>query len=113
MSENLARQFLIREGIVFLNHGSFAACPRPVFESYQRWQLKLESQPVEFPGRDLTENMRIPRISMAAEFGTTTENIVGLTNATLGLNIVVQSLDLQPGDQILTTDHEYSALEKT
>ncbi|WP_332701177.1 aminotransferase class V-fold PLP-dependent enzyme [Devosia sp.] len=113
MSENLARQFLIREDVVFLNHGSFGACPRPVFAAYQNWQLELECQPVEFLGRNLTETMRVPRIALAAELGTVPENIVGLTNATLGLNIVAQSLDLKPGDQILTTDHEYSALEKT
>lgn len=113
MSENLARQFLLREDVVFLNHGSFGACPRPVFEQYQAWQLELERQPVEFLGRNLTETMRQPRIALAAELGTTADNIVGLTNATLGLNLVAQSLDLKPGDQILTTDHEYSALEKT
>lgn len=113
MSENLARQFLIREDVVFLNHGSFGACPRPVFEAYQHLQLELEGQPVEFLGRRLTDLMRQPRIALAAELGTTEANIVGLTNATAGLNIVAQSLDLKPGDQILTTDHEYSALEKT
>ena len=101
MSENLARQFLIREDVVFLNHGSFGACPRPVFEAYQHWQLELEGQPVEFLGRRLTELMRQPRIALAAELGTTEANIVGLTNATAGLNIVAQSLDLKPGDQIL------------
>lgn len=113
MSENLARQFLIRDDVVFLNHGSFGACPRPVFAAYQEWQLELERQPVEFLGRNLTENMRGPRVALAAELGASPDNIVGLTNATLGLNIVAQSLDLKPGDQILTTDHEYSALEKT
>lgn len=113
MSENLARHFLLREDVVFLNHGSFGACPRPVFEQYQTWQLELERQPVEFLGRDLTRTMRVPRMALAAELGTAPDDIVGLTNATLGLNIVAQSLDLQPGDQILTTDHEYSALEKT
>lgn len=113
MSENLARQFLLREDVVFLNHGSFGACPRPVFAKYQEWQLELERQPVEFLGRNLTETMRALRIALAEELGTTQDNIVGLTNATLGLNIVAQSLELKPGDQILTTDHEYSALEKT
>jgi isopenicillin-N epimerase len=113
LSENLARQFLLREDVVFLNHGSFGACPRPVFEAYQNWQLELERQPVEFLGRAITEHMRSARTALAAELGTMAENIVGLTNATMGLNIVAQSLELQPGDQILTTDHEYSALEKT
>ena len=113
MSSNLARHFLLRDDVVFLNHGSFGACPRPVFETYQGWQLELERQPVAFLGRDLTERMRVPRVALSAFLGTTSENIVGLVNATEGLNIVAQSLDLREGDEILTTDHEYSALEKT
>lgn len=113
MSENLARQFLLREDVVFLNHGSFGACPRPVFAAYQNWQLELEGQPVEFLGRKVPDHMRTAREALAAELGASPEDVVGLTNATLGLNIVAQSLDLKPGDQILTTDHEYSALEKT
>jgi isopenicillin-N epimerase len=84
-----------------------------VFETYQAWQRTLESQPVAFLGRELTENMRVPRTALAAELGTSAENVVGLINATEGINIVAQSLDLKPGDEILTTDHEYSSLEKT
>jgi isopenicillin-N epimerase len=113
VSANLARQFLLREDVVFLNHGSFGACPRPVFEAYQRFQLELESEPVEFLGRRLTELMRTPREALAAELGAASDNIAAVTNATSGLNIVARSLQLRPGDQILTTDHEYSALEKT
>jgi isopenicillin-N epimerase len=113
LSSNLARHFLLRDDVVFLNHGSFGACPRPVFERYQAWQLELERQPVAFLGRDLTERMRAPRVALSAFLGTQPDNIVGLVNATEGLNIVAQSLDLKPGDEILTTDHEYSALEKT
>jgi isopenicillin-N epimerase len=113
VSSNLARQFLLRDDVVFLNHGSFGACPRPVFETYQRLQLDLERQPVAFLGRELTERMRAPRVALSAFLGTGPDNLVGLVNATEGLNIVAQSLDLRPGDEILTTDHEYSALEKT
>lgn len=113
MSDNLARQFLIREDVTFLNHGSFGACPRPVFETYQAFQLELESEPVEFLGRRLNDLMRVPREAVAAELGAAPTNIAAVINATSGLNIVAQSLPLKPGDQILTTDHEYSALEKT
>lgn len=113
MSENLARQFLLREDVVFLNHGSFGACPRDVFAAYQGWQLELEREPVEFLGRKLNENLKAPREALGAEVGSPATDIVGVVNATYGLNIVAQSLDLKPGDQILTTDHEYNALEKT
>ena len=113
MSSNLAKHFLLREDVTFLNHGSFGACPRPVFETYQRFQLELEREPVDFLGRRLTELMREPRVALGAFLGTSAENVVGVVNATGGLNIVAQSLDLKEGDEILTTDHEYSALEKT
>ena len=115
MSENLARLFLLDPEVTFLNHGSYGACPRPVFERYQAWQLQLERQPVAFldPKRGLSDWMRAARNGLAAEIGASAEDLVGVINATIGLNIVAQSLDLRPGDEILTTDHEYAALEKT
>ena len=52
MPDNALRDlFLLDPDVVFLNHGSFGACPRPVFEAYQRWQRELERQPVDFLGR--------------------------------------------------------------
>jgi isopenicillin-N epimerase len=115
MANNLASLFLLDPDITFLNHGSFGACPKPVFEAYQRWQMKLERQPVAFfhPDRGLTVYARAAREAMAAFLNTSADNIVGMMNATYGLNVVAQSLQLQPGDEILTTDHEYAALEKT
>ena len=115
MPTNLANQFLLDPDVVFLNHGSFGACPRPVFDEYQRWQLKLERQPVEFldSRRGLATNLRVSREALAAEFGADPDDIAQVSNATSGLNIVIQSLPLQAGDEILTTNHEYNALEKT
>jgi isopenicillin-N epimerase len=115
VSSNLAQQFLLDPDVVFLNHGSFGACPRPVFEDYQRWQLTLERQPVEFldSKRGLKRNLAVSREALALELGTTPDNIAQVSNATTGLNIVLQSLPLKPGDEIVTTNHEYNALEKT
>jgi isopenicillin-N epimerase len=112
---NLGSLFLLDEDVVFLNHGSFGACPRPVFEAYQAWQLKLERQPVAFldPDRGLSSWMRDSRVALATELGTEVDNVVGVMNATYALNVVAQSLVLKEGDEILTTDHEYAALEKT
>jgi isopenicillin-N epimerase len=115
VNQNLRSLFLLDEDVIFLNHGSFGACPRPVFEAYQAWQLKLERQPVAFldPDRGLSSWMRDARSVLAAELGTGADNLVGMMNATYALNVVAQSLDLKEGDEILTTDHEYAALEKT
>lgn len=109
----LTEQFLIHPEIIFLNHGSFGACPRPVFEEYQRWQLELERQPVEFLGRRFDDLMRAAREPLAAYVNCDADDLVYVPNATTGLNIVARSLKLNAGDEIVTTDHEYGALDRT
>lgn len=49
-STRLRKEFLLDPSVTFLNHGSFGASPRAVFESYQEWQLELERQPVLLSG---------------------------------------------------------------
>lgn len=109
---NVRDLFYIRPDIVFLNNGSFGACPKPVFEVYQNWQLELEQQPVEFLGRRHGTLMQKARKLLATFLGTSGENLFFVPNATTGLNIVAHSLKLEPGDEILTTDHEYGAMDR-
>lgn len=108
-------QFQIRSDLAFLNHGSFGACPRPVFETYQEWQGRLEADPIEFLGRRLDGLLREAREPLAAYVGTHPDHIVFVQNATLGFNIVARSLMLilEPGDEVLATDHEYGAADRT
>ena len=112
-NSDLRELFLLRPDVVFLNHGSFGACPRPVFEIYQQWQRELERQPVEFLGRRFTDLMRTARQVLGTFVGADTDDLVYVPNATTGLNVVARSLPLQPGDQVLATDHEYGALDRT
>jgi isopenicillin-N epimerase len=105
--------FLVRPDVAFLNHGSFGARTRAVFEICQRWQRELEAEPVEFLGRRLPSLLAEARASVAAYVGTSPDNIVFVPNATHGMNIIARSLDLQPGDEVLSTDHEYGAVERT
>jgi isopenicillin-N epimerase len=107
----LRREFLLREDVVFLNHGSFGACPRPVFEDYQRWQLELERQPVAFFARR-TQLMPEARSALAAEVGCGRDDLVFVPNATTGVSAVARSLPLEEGDEVLSTDHEYGACDR-
>lgn len=106
-------QFLLDPDIVFLNHGSFGACPRPVFDELQRWQLELERNPVEFLGRRSADLLAASRSRLATLLGARPEHLVYVPNATTGVNIVARSLPLQPGDEVLATDHEYGACDAT
>jgi len=105
--------FLLDPDIVFLNHGSYGACPRPVFEAYQRWQLELERNPVAFLGRRSAALLAEARQRLGAFLGVRGEDLVFLPNATHGVNTVARSLSLQPGDEVLATDHEYGACDAT
>ncbi len=105
--------FLLRDDVVFLNHGSFGACPRPVFEQYQLLQREIESQPLEFLDRKLPSRLASARSDLASFLGCGADDVVFVSNATTGLNIVARSLDLNPDDEIVTTDHEYGALDRT
>jgi isopenicillin-N epimerase len=109
----LRTQFLLDPDLVFLNHGSFGACPAPVFENYQRWQRELERNPVAFLGRRSALLLREARERLAAFVGARADDLVFVPNATTGVNIVARSLALQPGDEVLTTDQEYGACEAT
>jgi isopenicillin-N epimerase len=106
---SLKHLFLLEPGVVFLNHGSFGACPRPVFKAYQAWQRELERQPVKFIQGNLPKYETAAREALGKYLHTAPENLAFVTNATYGVNIVARSLELGPGDEILTTDQEYGA----
>lgn len=112
---DLAHQFLLDPSVTFLNHGSYGACPAEVFATWQGLQREMEAEPVAYldPGRGQWARLARVRDGLAAELGASASDLALMTNATEALNVVAHSLPLGPGDEILTTDHEYSALDKT
>jgi isopenicillin-N epimerase len=106
--------FLLDPEVVYLNHGSFGACPRPVFEAYQRFQRELERQPVAFLAleRDLPDALDAARHALAAYVGADPANLAFATNSTSAINTVVRSLELRPGDEVAMGDDEYGGMER-
>ena len=104
--------FLLDPDIVFLNHGSFGACPRPVFDRYQQWQRELEREPVEFLGRErrLGERLESARLRLAAYLGADPANLAFVPNTSTALDAVARSLELGPGDEILMGEDEYGGV---
>ena len=110
MASALKAEFVLDPEIVYLDHGCYGACPREVFERYQARQAELERRPVEFLGRRLEGLLAEARAVLAAYLGAEADDLVFVENTTAGLNVVARSLDLRPGDEVLSTDLEYGAM---
>lgn len=111
--ENLKNQFYIRKDLTFLNFGSFGACPKPIFEDYQRWQMELEQEPVQFITVSGIEYLKKSREALADFLTCKADDLVFMVNPSYAMNTVAKSLNLQAGDEILATNIEYGACDKT
>ena len=115
--------FMLDPNVIYLNHGSFGACPREVFEIYQEWQLRLERQPVDFLARQAVPLLGWARSQLADFLGVSAADVVYFPNPTTAINMVARNLPrlsegfsgspLREGDEILSTNHEYGALDRT
>ncbi len=105
----LREVFLLDPSWTFLNHGSFGACPRPVFEVYQRLQLELERQPLEFLERTFASRVLAALARLAEYLTADADGLAFVPNTTTGVNTVLRSIDLRPGEEVLLSDHEYGA----
>jgi len=105
--------FLLNPDVTHLNHGSFGACPRPVFEEYQRLQLELERDSVQFMAVRGPVMLAKAREALGAYIGCHADDVVYVTNPSYAMNIIIKSFPLAEGDEILTTDLEYGAMDRT
>jgi len=106
-------QFLLRDDITFLNFGSFGACPKPVFNRYQQFQLELEQEPVQFITVQGPKYLKESREALGKYINAEADNLVFVSNPTYAVNIIAKSFFLKPGDEVLSTDIEYGACDRT
>lgn len=106
---SLRRHWGLARSTVFLNHGSFGACPKRILALQAQLRAKMEAEPVQFLWRRYEELLDPSRNQVAKFIGARARDVVFVTNATTGVNAVIRSLDLRRGDEILTTNQDYNA----
>jgi isopenicillin-N epimerase len=102
--------FSLDPGVVHLNHGSYGAVPIPVQRTQQRLRDEAEANPMRFFARGLVDRIAHARRHIAAFLGADPDGTALVGNVTIGVGIVLQSLRLGPGDEVLCTDHGYGAV---
>lgn len=108
-----ARHWRLDPEVVFLNHGSYGACPVPVLEAQRRCRDRMERELVRFFMLEVEGLLDRAREALASFVGCDAEGIAFLPNVTQAVATVIDNLDLAPGDEILVNDHEYSACIST
>jgi len=121
MLPSIRSEFMLDPDIHYLNHGSFGACPRMVFEDFQNWQRILEANPLDYFTRQLkglfhgeaSGPLEDARQALGEFVNADADGLIFTPNVTIALNAIASSLQLEPGDEVLTTDHEYGTILAT
>jgi isopenicillin-N epimerase len=109
---NLRSEFLLAADLTFLNHGSFGATPRIVFDEHTRWRQRIEADPIELLARRGSELLETAKQAIGDWLGMNPRDFGLVTNATDAINSVLRSLQFSPGDELLTTSHVYNAVRQ-
>src|ERR1700685_1311508 len=104
---NLPDRWSLDPSVVYLTHGSFGACPSAVLDAQAELRREMEREPVDFLVAALPARLKAAREALAAFLGPEPQDLVFVPNATAGVNAVLQSLPIEPGDELLVTDHTY------
>jgi len=112
-NQSLPSQFLLNPNITFLNFGSFGACPKPIFYDQQKWQLEMETEPVQFIAFKGFEYLKKSREALSEYVHCHPDNLVYTPSPSYAMNIIAKSFKLNLGDEILSTNLEYGALDRT
>ena len=113
MISNLKHQFMLDPNVTFLNHGSFGACTKPIYEDLLKWQKIMEKEPVKFFEDTLYDALKASRRALGNYVGCSPDDLVYFPNPTTAINAVARSLKLKPGEEVLSTNHIYGALNRS
>jgi len=112
LAKALRSEWLLDPDVTFINHGSFGATPRAVLVEQDRWRARMERHPTSFMTYELPVALRAAATRLAEFVGAADRDLVFVENATVGCNAVLNSFQLEVGDEILVTDHCYPAIRK-
>ena len=111
-SNEIKSLFHLDRNVTYLNHGSFGACPKELLNTQFNFQKELEKEPVKHLAFDIVKNLEKSRIALSHYVNCDKDDVVYFPNPSTALNTVLRSLKLRKEDEVLSTNHEYGAMDK-
>ncbi len=99
--------WLLDRGVMYLNHGSFGACPTHIMEYRSRLLRQIETEPMDFLVRRLPGELSAQITSLESFLGARPGTIVLVDNTTTGINSVIRSIRFKPGETVLLSNQAY------
>ena len=109
MPSPFAKHWSLEPSRLFLNHGSFGACPNFVIGEQRKWQDLMEREPVRFFEELMPDLLLKSREALGAFLNCSPDDLAFVSNATSGVNTILRSLHFEQGDEILVPNHAYQA----
>ena len=113
MPSSIAKHWTFDHSRVFLNHGSFGACPDFVIAEQRKWQNLMEREPVRFFEELMPDLLLKSREALGSFLSCSADDLAFVSNATSGVNTILRSLNFEEGDEILVPNHAYQACRNT
>lgn len=107
------QHFSFAEGYHPLNHGSFGAPPKPVFQYQSQLQSESEERPDTFIRYTYLDLLKSSRSAIAPLLGADAGEVVFVPNATTGVNTILRNLQFEENYVIIHFNMIYGACRKT
>lgn len=103
--------FNIDRSIINLNNGGVHPSPTVVMDALKKYMDFSNGAPALNSWRYLRPRKELIRKKIADSFGCSPEEIALVRNVTEALQIPLLGLELKPGDEVLTTTHDYPSMK--
>src|SRR6187401_1229406 len=104
--------FTLDRSLINLNNGNSCPSPTVVHEAYKRYLDYSNQAPVYHRGL-IERNIEVVRRRLAEQFGCDPEEMAITRNSSESLQIAQNGLDLEPGDEVVTTEQDYGRMLTT
>jgi selenocysteine lyase/cysteine desulfurase len=109
----MQQAFTLDRTIINLNNGYTCPSPRVVHEALKRYLDISNQAPIYYMWNLLEPNIEMVRRKLSAEVGCDPEELAITRNASEALQICQLGIDLEPGDEVVTTDQDYGRMLDT
>ena len=109
----LLRNWRLESSNLYLNHGAYGVPALTVSRAAEDWRKQTEANPTRFFEETLGPEIRRNAAELADFLNGEGQDIVFVDNVTAGVNAILRSLVLIPGDEIVATSHLYQSARRT